>query len=120
MIEVKNISQSYSRHNDNETLSDINITVRENTITALVGANGAGKSTLLSVMTNLLPAKNGQVMLDGVDVRKIKTSEIAKKVAFSETDSSSEYTHYRKRFGGVRAFPSLRWAAQGYRQGKSG
>jgi len=82
MIEVKNISQSYSRHNDNETLSDINITVRENTITALVGANGAGKSTLLSVMTNLLPAKNGQVMLDGVDVRKIKTSEIAKKVAF--------------------------------------
>ncbi|MCL2221279.1 MAG: ATP-binding cassette domain-containing protein [Oscillospiraceae bacterium] len=82
MIEVKNISQSYSRQSDNETLSDINITVRENTITALVGANGAGKSTLLSVMTNLLPAKSGQVMLDGVDVRKIKTSEIAKKVAF--------------------------------------
>ncbi|MCL2248547.1 MAG: ATP-binding cassette domain-containing protein [Oscillospiraceae bacterium] len=82
MIEVRNISQSYSRNSENETLSDINITVKENAITALVGANGAGKSTLLSVMTNLLPAKSGKVLLDGVDVRKIKTSEISKKVAF--------------------------------------
>jgi len=82
MIEVQNICQSYSRHGENETLSDISITVKENTITALVGANGAGKSTLLSVMTNLLPAKSGNVLLDGVDVRKIKTSEIAKRVAF--------------------------------------
>ena len=82
MIEVKNISQSYAKGYDNETLSDISITVKEKTITALVGANGAGKSTLLGVMTNLIPAKSGSVMLDGVDVRKIKTAEVAKKVAF--------------------------------------
>jgi len=82
MIEVKNIRQFYGRNSDNETLSDISITVKENTITALVGANGAGKSTLLGVMTNLIPAKSGSVMLDGVDVREIKAAEIAKKVAF--------------------------------------
>jgi len=81
MIEVKNISQTYSRHG-REILSDVSLTVRENSITALVGANGAGKSTLLGVMTNLLPAKTGSVKLDGVDVRKIKTADIAKKVAF--------------------------------------
>jgi iron complex transport system ATP-binding protein len=33
-------------------------------------------------MTNLIPAKNGAVAIDGVDVRKIKTAEVAKKVAF--------------------------------------
>ena len=80
MIEVKNICQTYSR--DKQILSDVSLTVKENTITALVGANGAGKSTLLGVMTNLIPAKSGAVTIDGVDVRKIKTADVAKKVAF--------------------------------------
>ncbi|MCL2199200.1 MAG: ATP-binding cassette domain-containing protein [Defluviitaleaceae bacterium] len=82
MIEVKNISQTYDSRSERDTITDVSLTVRENTITALIGANGAGKSTLLSVMTNLIPAKKGNVTIDGVDVRKIKTSEVAKKVAF--------------------------------------
>jgi len=82
MIEVKNISQSYARDGGKETLKDISLTIREKTITALVGANGAGKSTLLSVMTNLLKTKTGTVLLDGTDIRKIKTAEVAKRVAF--------------------------------------
>ncbi|MCL2226378.1 MAG: ATP-binding cassette domain-containing protein [Oscillospiraceae bacterium] len=80
MIEVRSVSQSYSR--DKEILKEVDLVVREREITALVGANGAGKSTLLGVMTNLLPAKKGVVMLDGVDIRKIKTNEVAKKIAF--------------------------------------
>ena len=82
MIEVKGISQTYSRQSGKDTLHNVSLTVKEKTITALVGANGAGKSTLLGVMTNLLPANQGKVVLDGVDVRHIKTAEIAKKVAF--------------------------------------
>ena len=82
MIEVRNVTQSYSRSSEREVLKNINLTVREKSITALVGANGAGKSTLLSVMTNLLPAKQGTVLLDGIDIRKIKTAEVSKRVAF--------------------------------------
>ncbi|MDR0446176.1 MAG: ATP-binding cassette domain-containing protein [Oscillospiraceae bacterium] len=82
MIEVKNVSQSYNRHGQRKTLEDINFSVREHTITALVGANGAGKSTLLGVMANLLPALSGSVLLDGTDVRRVKTNAMAKKVAF--------------------------------------
>lgn len=82
MIEVKNITQSYGRSGDREILKDISLTVREKSITALIGANGAGKSTLLGVMTNLLPAKHGIVTLDGVDIRKIKAAEVSKRVAF--------------------------------------
>jgi iron complex transport system ATP-binding protein len=80
MIEVKNISQSYAK--GGETLHGVSLSIKENAITALVGANGAGKSTLLGVMTNLLPAKSGSVTINGVDVRKIKTAEVAKKIAF--------------------------------------
>lgn len=82
MIEVKNVSQSYHKRLIGKTLSNINMVVKEKTITALVGANGAGKSTLLSVMTNILPALSGEVLLDGVDIRKMKSSDLSKKVAF--------------------------------------
>jgi len=81
MIEVKNVSQSYDK-GLTKTLDDVSLVVKENTITALVGANGAGKSTLLGAMSNLIQTISGEVMLDGVDVRKIKTSEVAKKIAF--------------------------------------
>ncbi|MCL2224483.1 MAG: ATP-binding cassette domain-containing protein [Defluviitaleaceae bacterium] len=80
MIEVKNITQSYGKNVD--ILKDINFTVRENCVTALVGANGAGKSTLLSVIANLIPARSGEVLIDGKAVAKIKTADVAKKVAF--------------------------------------
>ncbi|MCL2201720.1 MAG: ATP-binding cassette domain-containing protein [Oscillospiraceae bacterium] len=80
MIEVKGITQSYSHEVD--VLKDVNLTVRENSVTALVGANGAGKSTLLSVIANLIPAKKGSVFLNGENIRNIKIDETAKKIAF--------------------------------------
>ncbi|MCL2082858.1 MAG: ATP-binding cassette domain-containing protein [Oscillospiraceae bacterium] len=82
MIEIKNVSQSYGRKEAKKTLSDINLTIRENKITALVGANGAGKSTLLGVLSNITPILSGTVTLGGRDVRKIKTQDVAKKIAF--------------------------------------
>jgi len=82
MIEVKNVSQSYTKDGAKKTLDDVSLVVREHTITALVGANGAGKSTLLGAMSNLVPTLSGEIYLDGVDIRKIKTTEVAKKIAF--------------------------------------
>jgi len=82
MIEVRSVNQSYSKRSSKKTLSDVSMVVKENAITALVGANGAGKSTLLSVMTNILPALSGEVLLDGEDVRKMKSNDLSKKVAF--------------------------------------
>ena len=82
MIEVKNLNQSYSRNGHKKTLKNINLAVKEHTVTALIGSNGAGKSTLLSVMANLTPALSGQVLFDGTDIRRIKTGELAKKIAF--------------------------------------
>jgi len=82
MIEVRNVTQSYTKHGKAKTLDDVSLTVRENTITALVGANGAGKSTLLGAMSNLIPTLSGEILLDGVDVRTVKPGEVAKRIAF--------------------------------------
>ena len=80
MIEVKNVTQTYDR--DIDILKDVSLSVPYKKVTALVGANGAGKSTLLGVIANLIPAKRGQVLLDGEDIRKITIDETAKKIAF--------------------------------------
>jgi len=80
MIEVKNVTQTYGR--DIDVLKDISFSVPSKKVTALVGANGAGKSTLLGVIANLIPARCGQVLLNGEDIRKISIDETAKKIAF--------------------------------------
>ncbi|NLM75258.1 MAG: ATP-binding cassette domain-containing protein [Clostridiaceae bacterium] len=81
MIEVKNINQSYTKHGKKKILENINLTVKEKAITALIGSNGAGKSTLLGVMSNLIAPLSGEVLIDGTDIRSIKPCELAKKIA---------------------------------------
>ncbi|MCL2236362.1 MAG: ATP-binding cassette domain-containing protein [Defluviitaleaceae bacterium] len=82
MIEVKGISQSYKKDASHLILKDVNLKIREKSITALIGANGAGKSTLLGVMANNIKPVKGEVLLEGQDVTKIKPKDIAKKIAF--------------------------------------
>lgn len=77
MIEVKNIVQSY---NNNKVLNNVSLEIKENAITAIIGSNGAGKSTLLGVITRLIPYNEGQVLLDGVNLKELKSNEIAKKI----------------------------------------
>jgi len=78
MIEIKHISQAYGSH---DVLQDVSLNIKEQRITALIGANGAGKTTLLNVAANLIPAKCGEVFLDGRDIKKMENIEIAKKIA---------------------------------------
>lgn len=54
-------------------LHDVSVEVRESEIVALVGPNGAGKSTLLSVLSGLLPATAGRIVLDEQDVTRQST-----------------------------------------------
>jgi len=82
MIEVVNVSQAYSKRANDRILSNISMKIKDNSITALIGANGAGKSTLLGVMTNIIPASAGKVLFNGNDIKKMKPSELSKHVAF--------------------------------------
>ncbi|GGE85656.1 ABC transporter ATP-binding protein [Priestia taiwanensis] len=62
ILSVKNLSKDYK---DKKVLDDINLSIDEPGIWALVGPNGVGKTTFLNVMTNLLPATSGSVELVG-------------------------------------------------------
>src|SRR5690554_5349500 len=78
MIEIKNVSQAYGKK---QVLFDINLKIQDQMITGLIGPNGAGKSILLSVISRLLEPLQGSVTLDGLDVRNIKSKELAKRIA---------------------------------------
>ncbi len=78
MIKIKNISQSYGKK---QVLYDVSLEIKEKMITGLIGANGAGKSTLLGVISRLLEPSAGEVLLDGENIKNIKSNEIAKKIA---------------------------------------
>lgn len=65
MINLKNINKHFD---DKQVLEHINWDVPKASIYGLVGPNGAGKSTLLRIISGVLKADNGTVLVNGVDV----------------------------------------------------
>ena len=67
-IEIKNVSFTYPG-NDHPTLKNINLTIRPKEKIALVGYNGAGKTTLTNLMMRLYDVSDGEILIDGKDIR---------------------------------------------------
>ncbi len=65
ILEVKNVGK---RFGGLQALSDVNLSVKENTVHAIIGPNGAGKSTLLNCLVGKLIPDTGSVMFDGQSV----------------------------------------------------
>lgn len=79
MIEIKNLSFSYNKNQ--EFMKDINLKVSEGEITTILGPNGSGKSTLLSMLTGINKNFQGQIIVEGENIKNLKQKEIAKKIA---------------------------------------
>lgn len=62
MIELKNIKKSF---NGRPILNDINLTINDGEILAIVGPSGAGKTTLLRALAGLGDIDSGEILLDG-------------------------------------------------------
>ena len=68
------------RHDAN--IRGINVEIKKGDFIAITGSNGAGKSTFSKLCNGLLKPSSGKVLVEGRDTRKVKTSELAKKIAF--------------------------------------
>jgi ATP-binding cassette, subfamily B, bacterial len=67
-IEFRNVSFRYPGR-DEWALHHVNLHIAPGEKLALVGANGAGKTTLIKLLTRLYDPSEGQILLDGVDLR---------------------------------------------------
>ena len=65
-------------YGDHVVVDGLDLEVADGTVTAVIGPNGCGKSTLLKALGRLLPAKRGQVLLDGRRIDRMPTREVAK------------------------------------------
>ena len=69
-IQIKNLSFTYP-NNDKPTLEDINLTIKPYEKIALVGYNGAGKTTLTNLLLRLYDATDGEILIDGENIRSV-------------------------------------------------
>lgn len=68
VVEVKNLNFSYEK--DVPTLKNISFSVEEGEYVSLIGHNGSGKSTLSKLLCYLLPADNGEILINGIEVNE--------------------------------------------------
>lgn len=67
-IEFRHVDFSYGEH---VIFQDFNVVIERGKKVALVGVNGAGKTTLVKLLLNLAEPDRGEILLDGVDSRKV-------------------------------------------------
>lgn len=77
-IEFKHVSFSYD--GKNEILHDISFTVNPGETLGIVGHTGSGKSSIINVMMRFYEFYQGEVLIDGVDIKKYPKAELRKKL----------------------------------------
>ncbi len=77
-IKTENLDIAYS---DTTIVQNLNLEIAEGKITTIIGPNGCGKSTVLKTIGRIIKPKNGFVYLNGADIKRLKTGEIAQKMA---------------------------------------
>ncbi|KRG12351.1 ABC transporter ATP-binding protein [Lederbergia galactosidilytica] len=78
MIQVLNLTKMYGKK---RVVEDVTVDIQPGQITSFIGPNGAGKSTLLSMVSRLLDADTGEVLVDKNNVKGMKSGEFSKKVS---------------------------------------
>lgn len=78
-IEFRDVSFRYPDR-ENWALRHVDLHIRPGEKLALVGANGAGKTTLIKLLTRLYDPTEGQILLDGVDLREYDPAELRERI----------------------------------------
>ncbi|ASS99728.1 iron ABC transporter ATP-binding protein [Geobacillus thermocatenulatus] len=78
MVEVK---QVLKRYGGKTVIDRVSLSVPRCKLTSLIGPNGAGKSTLLSMMSRLIPKDGGEIWIEGKEIARYRTEELAKKIS---------------------------------------
>ena len=87
MIEVRNITKTYGKKQNAFTALDgVSLRIEEGSSVAILGKSGSGKSTLMHVMSGLDRADEGEVIVDGENILKLKQKAVdrfrAEKIGF--------------------------------------
>ena len=78
IIEVKDLCKTYViNKRQNNVLKNVNLSVEEGEMVAIMGPSGSGKSTLLYTVSGMDNATCGQIKFNGKDITKLKSKKLA-------------------------------------------
>ena len=78
-IDLKDVEFGYN--NDAKVLNGVSFKAKQGEVTALVGASGCGKTTILKLISRLYDYDEGQILIDGKDIKEISTESLFDKVS---------------------------------------
>lgn len=78
-IELRGVSFGYEPHRP--VLKDINLKIEGGKMFGIVGRSGAGKSTLVNLISRLYDPDEGEILLDGVNIKELSFEQLRKNVA---------------------------------------
>ena len=85
-IEFRNVHFTYPSRPDIKILNGINLTIEAGESMALVGQSGCGKSTLIQLLLRFYDADEGQILIDGVDIKTLKLNYLRKILGFVQQE----------------------------------
>jgi ATP-binding cassette subfamily B protein len=80
-IEFRNVTFKYP-NSEEPVLKNINFVARKNQMTAFIGSTGSGKSTLINLIPRFYDVTEGEILLDGVDIRQYSQKDYLKYIGF--------------------------------------
>jgi ATP-binding cassette, subfamily B, multidrug efflux pump len=78
-VEFRHVSFAYAR--GDEVLHDVSFTLRKGERLALIGPTGAGKTSIVSLLCRFYEPQQGQILIDGVDIRQLSLADLRRKLA---------------------------------------
>lgn len=81
LVEFRNVDFRYPDADD-DALHNVSFTARPGETVAIIGATGSGKSSIVNLVPRFYDVREGQVLVDGVDVKDWKQSDLRNRVAY--------------------------------------
>ncbi len=74
MLKIKNLSKSFNKETEHEIklFKDFDLEIQKNKCTAIIGSNGCGKSTLLNMIAGSIILDDGEIILNGKDIGRLR------------------------------------------------
>lgn len=82
-IEFRNVTFAYGK---NEILKDISFTVNPGEKVAIMGATGSGKTTLINLIPRIYDVTDGEILVDGINIRMMKLKELRGSIGIATQD----------------------------------
>ena len=114
-VEFRNVSFAYPESSGEKVLENISFTVKPGETLAIIGATGSGKSSVAKLIPRFYDATEGEILVDGINVKDYKLKELRKKISIvlQKAELYSRSIESNIRWGNKEASPwEIKSAAQ--------